>query len=201
MTTQGDPLETWTVQIDADTSALQTELRNATRLGRQFSGALVDAFEGIAIKGKSVGDVFRSLALRLSDLVLKAALRPLEQGIGSLLSGLLSGGLGGGLAFGNGGVLQQGMPVPFAKGGVISSPVTFPLAGGLTGLAGERGAEAILPLARGADGRLGVAAQSGRAMPPIVINVTTPDAESFRRSETQVAAMVARAAALGQRNL
>ena len=35
----------------------------------------------------------------------------------------------------------------------------------------------------------------------IVLNVSTPDAESFTRSETQVAAMIARAAALGQRNL
>lgn len=200
MATAGEPFETWTVNVDADTSGLQTELRNAARLGRQFSGVLVDAFEGIAIKGKSVGDVFRSLALNLSNLVLRAALRPLEQGIGSLLSGLLSGGGAGVLGFANGGVLQRSMPVPFAKGGVIGSPVTFPLAGGMTGLAGERGAEAILPLARGADGRLGVAAQGGGGA-RIVINVATPDAESFRRSETQIAAMVARAAALGQRNL
>jgi hypothetical protein len=35
----------------------------------------------------------------------------------------------------------------------------------------------------------------------VTFNVTTPDAESFRRSETQVAALLARAVALGQRNL
>ena len=68
------------------------------------------------------------------------------------------------------------------------------------GLAGERGAEAIMPLARGPDGRLGVAAQGGGGV-SITLNVTTPDAESFRRSEAQVATMVARAVALGQRNL
>lgn len=190
------PFETWTVAIDADTTQLRQGLNDASRLGRQFSNSLVTAFEGIAVKGKSVSDVVRGLALSLSQLVLKAALRPLTNALGGALAGLLGGGLG----FAKGGVLQQRMPVPFASGGVIQSPVTFPLAQGQMGLAGERGAEAIMPLARGPDGRLGVAAQGGGAM-SVTFNVSTPDAESFRRSESQVAAMVARAVALGQRNL
>lgn len=191
-----DPIETWTVAINADTSALQAELRAAAGLGRQFTHALGNAFEGVAIKGKGLGDVLRTLALRLSEIVLKAALRPLEQGFGNFLTGLFSGGLG----FAKGGVISQGMPVPFAQGGVIQSPIAFPLAGGRLGVAGERGAEAILPLSRGADGRLGVAARGGGGV-AVTFNITTPDAESFRRSETQVAAMLARAVALGQRNL
>lgn len=190
------PFETWTVAIDADTTQLRQGLNDASRLGRQFSNSLVTAFEGIAVKGKSVSDVVRGLALNLSQLVLKSALRPLTNALGGALAGLLGGGLG----FAKGGVLQQRMPVPFASGGVIQSPVTFPLAQGQMGLAGERGAEAIMPLARGPDGRLGVAAQGGGAM-SVTFNVSTPDAESFRRSESQVAAMVARAVALGQRNL
>ena len=90
--------------------------------------------------------------------------------------------------------------VPFARGRVVRSPIAFPLAGGQVGIAGERGAEAILPLSRGPDGRLGVAAQGGGGV-NVVFNVTTPDADSFQRSESQVAAMLARAVALGQRNL
>lgn len=191
------PLETWTVKVDADTSALQRELKAAAGLGRQFSGALVDAFEGIAIKGKSVGDVLRSLTLRLSDLVLKAALKPLEQGLGNLFTSLFAGGFG----FAKGGVLQQSMPVPFASGGIIQSPIAFPLRGGRAGIAGERGPEAIMPLTRGPDGRLGVMAQGGSGGVSITLNVTTPDAESFRRSETQLGAMLARAVSMGQRNL
>jgi hypothetical protein len=35
----------------------------------------------------------------------------------------------------------------------------------------------------------------------ITLNVTTPDADSFRRSETQLGAMLARAVSMGQRNL
>jgi len=190
------PIETWTVAVNADTSSLQTELRRAAGLGRQFSSALVGAFDSIAIKGKNVGDVLRSLALRLSDIVLKAALRPLEQGFGNLVTGLLSGGM----PFAKGGVVQQGMPVPFASGGVIQSPIAFPLAGGRHGIAGERGAEAIMPLARGPDGRLGVAARGGAGV-NVTFNVTAQDAESFMRSETQLAAMLSRAVSLGQRNL
>jgi len=194
-----DATETWTVAIDADTSALQSELRTASQLGRQFSNSLVAAFEGIAVKGRSVSDVLKGMALSLSQMVLKAAFKPLEQGFGQAIAGMLTGG-GAGFGFADGGVFQQGMPVPFAKGGVIASPIAFPLGRGQTGIAGERGAEAIMPLARGADGRLGVVAQAGGGA-PITINISTSDVESFRRSETQVAAMLARAVSLGQRNL
>jgi phage-related minor tail protein len=190
------PVETWTVRVDADTGPLEEQLKFATGLGRQFSSALITAFEGIAIKGRSLGEVLKSLALSLSNMVLKAAFKPLEQGFGNLLSGLFSGGFG----FAKGGAFQQGLTVPFAKGGVIQSPIAFPLARGRTGIAGERGAEAIMPLARGPDGRLGVVAQGGGGI-SVTFNVSTPDADSFRRSETQVAAMLARAVALGQRNL
>lgn len=190
------PVETWTIAVDADTSALQSDLRHAAGLGRQFSNALVGAFDSIAIKGKNVGDVLRNLGLRLSEIVLKAAFKPLEQGFGNLVGGLLSGGLG----FAKGGAVQSGLPVPFAAGGVIQSPIAFPLAGGRVGLAGERGAEAIMPLTRGADGRLGVMAQGGGG-PRITFNVTAHDAESFLRSETQIAAMLSRAVSRGQRNL
>lgn len=197
MTSLTDPLETWTVAIDADTSELQKELKAAASLGKQFSGALTDAFEGIAIKGKNAGDVLRSLALRLSDIVLKAAMKPLEQGLGNLFGGLLSGGMG----FARGGVVQQGLPVPFASGGVIQSPIAFPMRGGRLGIAGERGAEAIMPLSRGPDGRLGIVARGGGAGVNVTFNISTPDADSFRRSETQIAAMLSRAVSMGQRNL
>ena len=58
---------------------------------------------------------------------------------------------------------------------------------------GEAGPEAIMPLRpRGPDGKLGVAA-GGRAAPvSVTVNIATPDAHSFRRSEAQVAATLAR---------
>lgn len=169
------------------TRALRAEIEAADRAGQRFAGSLVTAFEGLAFKGKSLGDVVKSLTLSLSNMVLKAAFAPLEQGIGSFMSGLLKGGLG----FAKGGVFRQGGVVPFASGGVIASPIAFPLAGGATGIAGERGA----------DGRLGVVAAQGGSGAAITVNIQTQDAESFSRSQTQVAAMIARAVALGQRNL
>lgn len=192
----GDTFETGAQSVRTSTEEMQRSIEELDLIGRRFSSTLGRAFADIAVKGKGLNDVLLSLGLSLSQLALKAALKPLTDSIGGLFSGLFSGGL----KFAKGGVLNQRMPVPFAAGGVVSSPVTFPLADGRMGLAGERGAEAILPLARGADGRLGVAAQGGGGV-AVTFNVTTPDADSFRRSQTQVAAMVARAVALGQRNL
>jgi phage-related minor tail protein len=68
------------------------------------------------------------------------------------------------------------------------------------GLMGEAGPEAILPLARGADGRLGVASGGGRGPVHVTMNITTPDVQGFRRSQSQVAAEMGRALARGQRN-
>ena len=64
----------------------------------------------------------------------------------------------------------------------------------------EAGAEAVLPLARTSDGRLGVARETGRPM-VVTVNVTTPDVEGFRKSEAQVTAMLARAVGRGRRGL
>jgi phage-related minor tail protein len=208
MTPDTSPIDTWTIAVDADISGLESGLKLASGAGRQFSSALVNAFEGLATKGKSFGDVLSGLATSLSKIALQSALKPLEQGLGNLLSGGLSGGGGfgfnggGAFAFANGGAFSQGVPIPFAAGGVIQSPIAFPLGGGQTGIAGERGAEAIMPLARGPDGRLGVAASGGGGSGMTVnFTVTATDAQSFMRSEMQVAAMLSRAVTLGQRNL
>lgn len=188
------PVETWTVRVDADTSNLEEKLSSASSAGKQFSRTLITAFQGVAIQGKSVGDTVRGLALSLSQITLKAAFKPLEQGFGNILQNLLGGGLAAG------GTAGTALPVPFASGGVISSPIAFPLKGGSTGIAGERGAEAIMPLSRGPDGRLGIAADTGARAVNVTFNVSTPDVQSFKRTETQIAALMSRALAQGQRN-
>lgn len=193
-----DDLDRWVVTVDADTAPLQRALMRVSSLGEQFGRSLTRAFEGLIVRGQSFGDVVRSLGQRLSQLAFRAAFKPLERGIGSLFENLLAGGLpaarGGGRA---GGI---SLPVPFASGGVVAAPTYFPLAGGRTGVMGERGAEAILPLRRGADGRLGVAAANGAGI-AVSFNVTSPDVDSFARSEAQIAAMLARAVSRGQRIL
>lgn len=172
---------------------------NTTAFARAFSQAFT---RGIA-DGKRFEDVLKSLALRLSDITLQAALRPLTS---SLAGGFqqLVGGLFGAAGVGAGGggaslVAGLGAIKPFAAGGVIAAPTYFPLNSGGFGLAGEAGPEAILPLARGRDGRLGVGAVA--AAGSITINIATPDAESFRRSEVYLTGLIARAVARGQRGL
>ena len=93
-------------------------------------------------------------------------------------------------------VLLRGMVMPFAKGGVVGAPTYFALGHGL-GLMGEQGAEAVMPLARGPDGRLGVQSGGGGRPVSVTVNIATPDVESFRRSEAQVSAAPAR----GQRGM
>lgn len=63
----------------------------------------------------------------------------------------------------------------FAKGGVVDSPTMFGHKTGL-GVMGEAGPEAILPLKRGSDGNLGVAAGAGGSN--VVINVINNSANS-----------------------
>jgi phage-related minor tail protein len=186
---------TVTYTFDADTTKLRKELDGIAQQGVRVGNSLSNALVGVALKGQSLGDVLRNLAQSLSQMALRAAFKPLDQAFASILNGIVAGG--GAAAP----TLPASTPVPFARGGVIATPQSFALAGGRTGIAGEAGPEAIMPLARGPDGRLGVTATNTGASPMITFNVSTPDAESFRRSETQIAALLTRTVARGQRNL
>jgi phage-related minor tail protein len=84
----------------------------------------------------------------------------------------------------------------FAKGGVIAAPSYFPTQSGMA-LAGEAGPEAIVPLSRGADGRLGIAGGGGGVT--VTFNVTASDARSFAASEAEISAMLLRAVKRGTR--
>jgi lambda family phage tail tape measure protein len=105
------------------------------------------------------------------------------------------------MPFAQGAGFAQGRVMPFAQGGVVSGPVAFPMRGG-TGLMGEAGPEAIMPLTRGADGRLGVRSDGarGRAV-SVTFNIQTPDVAGFQRSQSQIAAQMSRLLASGQRNV
>lgn len=94
-------------------------------------------------------------------------------GLARFTDGLGSGGGGGGGLFGSllklfgfadGGVFSSGL-VPFASGGVFGAPTLFAMGGGRTGVLGEAGPEAIMPLSRGSDGRLGVRASIAGSRP------------------------------------
>jgi lambda family phage tail tape measure protein len=185
-----------TTQFDSAMSALNDSTKD---FGRVFSSTISRAITS----GKSFEDTLRSIGQRFADLALNQALKPLENIFGNVL-GALVGSLGGGTAipaFAQGGVFQNQSVVPFANGGIVSSPTPFNF-GQRLGVMGEAGPEAIMPLKRGSDGKLGVAAggSAGNSM-NVVFNVTSNDASSFKRSEGQITAMLARAVSRGQRNL
>lgn len=172
--------------------------REVNTLSSGISGGLRKAFDGLVFDGMKLNDALKSVASTIVDTVYSIAIKPVTGALGGLLAQGVSGLMGAGMPFANGGAFSQGKVMPFAKGGIVGSPTTFPMRGG-RGLMGEAGPEAIMPLARGPDGRLGVQAGGGRAV-NVVMNITTPDVQGFQRSQSQVAAQVGRALARGQRN-
>jgi len=138
-----DTLDQMTRQGDA----LKGQMQELDRLTESVGNRMVTAFASAALQGRNLSDVLKGLALSLARMALSAALRPL----GSLLGGL-SGSI---LKNAAGNAFAGGQVIPFAAGGIVNSPTLFALRGG-TGLMGEAGPEAIMPLARGADGKLGV---------------------------------------------
>ncbi len=160
-------------------------------LGRRF----LTAFEGAIARGESLRDVLRGLALDLARLAIR------DFGTGGGLFGKLLGAVGGlfapgpdlglgpqftsGVAasgnFAKGGAFEAGRLLNFARGGaftnaIVDRPTAFRFARG-AGLMGEAGPEAILPLARTSDGRLGVQAlvpqgPPAGAAPTMVVNQT-----------------------------
>ncbi len=172
--------------------------REVGALSSGFSGGLRRAFDGVVFDGMKLSDALRGLASSLADTVFNVAFRPVQNALGGALAQGVNGLLGGLMPFEKGGSFSQGRVMPFAKGGIVNTPTAFPMRGG-TGLMGEAGPEAIMPLARGADGRLGVQAPQGRSV-TVVMNISTPDVAGFQRSQTQVAAQAMRALSRGQRN-
>lgn len=206
-------------ESDRSTAERARQLETLDKLAQRFGQSLSSAFDRNLNAGRQLDGLLGSLASKLSNVAVKAALAPVKAGVKSLVDSLLSaaseaggttalakGGLvsdGRIVPFRLGGILGGGQVRPFAAGGVVAAPTYFPLAGsnGGTGLMGEAGPEAILPLRRGSDGRLGVAAGGAERPVAVTVNIATPDIEGFRRSEAQIAARLARAVARGRRAL
>jgi phage-related minor tail protein len=162
------------------------ELERIGNLADGVANAMSRAFRGAMLDGKSFQSMLGDIARAFADIALKAAFKPLGTLVGGIVENIFTATnptLGG--------------VTPFAKGGVIASPSYFPLGKGL-GLAGEAGPEAIMPLQRGPDGRLGVAGGGGAVN--VTFNVTASDARSFAASEAEVSAMLLRAVRRGTRS-
>lgn len=143
-----------------------------------FSSFFQDIGQGLS-QGKNLWDSFAQAGLnalnRIAQKLIDMAAQQLfmsafggSGGFGSIFGSLFGAG-GGGTTMtailAKGGVFANDNLVPFAKGGaftnsIVTQPTVFPFAKGV-GLMGEAGPEAIMPLRRTADGRLGVAGMGG----------------------------------------
>ncbi len=162
---------------DSNKSPLKSFAESAFKFADQAENAVVNAFKGMEdalVKFVTTGklnfsDLARSIIADLTRMFVRAAItKPL---FSFLFPGLANGGVvsGGEIvpsAMGN--VFAKNKIVPYAMGGIIDRPTLMPLANGAA-LAGEAGAEAIMPLKRGANGKLGVQASGG--VGNIVVNV------------------------------
>ena len=168
-----------------DLGDVSAELKRVGDLADGVGRSLSSAFRGAILDGRSLQGVLSDVSKAFADIALRAALKPLSNLISGAVEGLFTATnptLGGVTAF--------------AKGGVISAPTYFPTGPGMA-LADEAGPEAILPLTRGSDGRLGLAAAGGAVN--VTFNVTATDARSFAASEAEISAMLLRAVKRGTR--
>ena len=149
-------------KVLAEMEKQQSDLANS--IASSMGNALMSMVDGT----KSVKDAFKSMA---SDII-KELYRVLvvEQMVASI-SGGIKGFMGISTTQANGGAWSGGSQIQaYANGGVVGSPTTFPMTGGKTGLMGEAGPEAIMPLKRGANGKLGVQMEGGGGQGNVVIN-------------------------------
>ncbi len=193
---------TMTAAFDAQLRDIRQTLGDTTRdlgnLDAGFSRGLRKAFDGVVFDGMKLSDALSTLGKAMSNTVYNAAMKPVTDHFGGMLAGGLNALVSSIMPYAQGGAFTQGRVMPFAKGGVVTSPTTFPMRGA-TGLMGEAGPEAIMPLTRSADGRLGVQAQGGGTV-NVTMNITTPDVQGFQRSQSQIAAQMSRVMSRGQRN-
>ena len=175
--------------------------REAQALSKSVGNSLRTAFGDLIVDGDKLSSVMTRLGNSLVSKTFSKAITPVTDALGGALTKGIGAFVGGALPFENGGAISSGRVRAFASGGIVDGPTTFPMRGG-TGLMGEAGPEAILPLARGADGKLGVrSGAGGGGSVNVTMNISTPDAESFQRSKSQIAAQISRALSRGNRNL
>jgi lambda family phage tail tape measure protein len=158
-------------------------------LGANLSNVTQTAFKGLedAIVSLTTTGTFsfRQFAQSIIEEITRMVTRmliiaPLLRSVQSLFGGGGGGGLLGvasslskTIGFGAsamGNVFAQNGIQKFARGGIVDKPTMFPFAKGI-GLMGEAGPEAIMPLRRGRDGRLGVQATNGGGGVSVVVNV------------------------------
>jgi hypothetical protein len=172
-------------------AAFNEQLRQAADLSANF----LDNFNQGLLQGKSrteaLANALKSLESQLLQMASRQAINYLFSSFSQFMGGgSLSGSgnagwnapLSAGHFIANGNVFDSGNIVPFARGGLVTGPTLFPMARGM-GLMGEAGPEAVMPLRRGADGKLGVAGGGGANVQLVINNNAANDIEVNPRRE------------------
>lgn len=165
------------LDLEAATTKATEALKQAERQQEFYKDTLMDGMESIVDGSKSVNEAFRDMLRNmLLDIYRQKVLAPAAEGIMSLFMA-------------KGGAFNKGVQM-FADGGVVSSPTMFGHSGGL-GMMGEAGPEAIMPLKRGPDGKLGVAGGNAPVNVTNVFNFSANGDDSVKRIIAQAAPQIA----------
>ena len=152
---------------EAATKKLEAAQQRVQQVSSTLASETVGALKSIVNGTKTAGEAFRDMAMNIIQQIMDILIwKPLIESLTNSISGALGGSAAGGGAVGSivgsifgfqkGGAFSAGNVIPFANGGIVGSPTMFGMSGGRTGLMGEAGPEAIMPLKRGSDGKLGV---------------------------------------------
>ena len=186
----------------------RNEAEDTARQSAEFRGTVEQGLRGTfssVLRGdfKSIGDMWERL---LADMVSQAISAQIAKALfGNGQTGGTSGGGGSGDWIGallkiffsaKGNAFGQAGVIPFASGGVFDKPTAFSFGAGKLGVMGEAGPEAVMPLRRGRDGRLGVVASTGGG--GVVINQTINVQAGASRNEVMAAAAAAKNAAISE---
>ena len=139
------------LKTEAETRRLIEAEENRQATMDMISGHIESAFMSMVDGSKSVEDAFKGMIRAI-------LLEVYQQQVAKPMANAIVGAL---FPSANGNVFSGGNVIPFARGGVVSSATMFPMAGNQTGVMGEAGPEAIMPLKRGSDGKLGVEVKGG----------------------------------------
>ena len=139
-------------QITANENLLRIE-EERKRMNDLVTDSMENGLMAMADGTKTVKEAFRDMAAEIIKELYRILV--VQQMVNAAKSFF-------GFPFADGGAFSGGSQIQaYADGGIVGSPTTFPMAGGKTGLMGEAGPEAIMPLKRGANGKLGVQMEGG----------------------------------------
>lgn len=180
------------------------EARKLQKIADDIGMAFATTFEDMVLGAKSASEAMRALAQDVARLMMRQMVTQriadfagaaITAGVSSFMTpasaaanaGNIStagispnAGIGSvnattGMGFADGGAFLHGRLIAMASGGLVDRPTIFPMANGNIGLMGEAGAEAVMPLMRTSDGKLGVKSDGGNSGGNVrIVNVIDP---------------------------